>query len=692
VDGALEEAGVVAQLEREPVLTHCPFCALNCGVTLEQDGSGVLEIGRWAESPLTEGAVCVKGRYAAEQVHHRERLTMPLVRVRGELVEATWAEALDRAADGFARIAARRGPAANAVLGGGSLTNEKVYLLGKFARLVLGTPNIDYNGRFCMTSAGAAHKMAFGIDRMMTPLAELENAEVAVVVGANLSSAFPVKIPQLIAKLRRRGGRVVVVDPRRSRFVKDEDVHVALRPGSDGWFFGGVLRELASTGRIAASFVDQRTSGIDDAVSAVSHLTRSRVAAACDIEEDLIGTVAELISGTRSAMWLHGRGPEQHVGGVQHVLAIINAALACGHVGRPGAGINMLTGQRNGQGGREWGQRCNQLPAGRDIDNPDDRHTVARFWNVAPSMLPHSGKTYVDILQSAADGEIAGLLAMCTNMAVSAPDLDAVDQQLQALDHLVVIDPFLTESTRHADVVLPGSTFAEESGTITTLEGRVVRVDQATEPVAQYDDVGVLRELSHRLDGLKHMGSDQIPEVFAEMCRLSAGGPVDYSHMTWEGLRDGAGMFWGDEQLFTERFGHPDGKARFVPAPPVDPPVTIDDEYPLVLTTGRSLSQFLSGSQTKRIPVLNGRAPRPVLEIHPTTAAGCGLDLARRVTITSRLGTSTILWSANSDLRPDTVFLPYHWPECNRLIAADLDPISAIPGFKYTPINLRSPK
>lgn len=680
-----------ADIDHQPVLSHCPFCALNCGITLERSEQDKVVVGRWAESPLTAGAICVKGKFAGEQVDHRERLRAPLVRRGGQLVTATWEEALDEAARGFAAIAERQGNAANAVLGGGSLTNEKVYLLGKFARLVLRTPNIDYNGRFCMTSAAAAYKMAFGVDRMMTPLAHLEHAEVAVIVGANLSAAFPVKVPQLLSKLRRRGGRVVVVDPRRSRFVSADDLFVPIRPGSDGWFFGGVLRELAVRGRIDNDFIVDRTTGFADALAAVTELTPDRVAAECGIDASFVAEVAKAISATRAGMWLHGRGPEQHVGGVQHVLSIINAGLACGHVGRQGAGINMLTGQRNGQGGREWGQRCNQLPAGRDIDDGGDRRIVAAHWGVEADVLPGSGRTYVEILQAAGRGEIAGLFAMCTNMAVSAPDLKAVDQQLRSLEHLVVVDPFLTESAKHADVVLPGVTFAEEAGTITTLEGRVVRIDQALAPLAGRDDIAVLHGLAERLRSDIELGSSEPAQIFAEMCRVSEGGPVDYSHMSWDQLRESDGIFWGAEQLFVDRFGHSDGRAKFVPAPPVNPPVVADAEFPFVLTTGRVLSQFLSGSQSKRIAVLNERAPRPVVEIHPTTAAGLELDAGGCVELRTRQGTSLVAWVANPDLRPDTIFLPYHWPECNRLVAADLDPISFIPGFKYTPVALRNP-
>ncbi|MEM7093403.1 MAG: molybdopterin oxidoreductase family protein [Actinomycetota bacterium] len=686
------ELGVAA----ETVHTHCPFCALNCGLTLEIEHGSITGSSRWPDAPLTRGGLCVKGRAAHEQVHHRERLTKPLVRRNGDFTETTWDDALDRVAHGFRRIAAEHGVDANAVLSGGSLTNEKVYLVGKFARVALGTRHVDYNGRFCMTSAGAANKLAFGADRMMTPLDELGRAEAVVVVGANLSAAFPVRVPKLIDGVRRRGGRVVVVDPRRSRFVKPGDVHVALRPATDAAFFGGVMREVIEQGLIDVDFLSERTTGFEDVLREVQPLTPDVVGDLCDIEPAQVVEVARIVGSTRRAMWLHGRGPEQQVGGTANVLAIINVGLACGHVGRPGTGINMLTGQRNGQGGREWGQRCDQLPAGRTIEDPDDRRVVAAHWGISADELPGAGSTYVEILKMAEEGSIRGLLAVCTNMAVSAPRLDAIERRLAALEHLVVVDPFFSESARHAHVVLPGTTFAEEAGTITTLEGRVVRVDQAVEPAAGRSDLEVLRGLAARLGAADHFRFEHPREVYEEMRVVSAGGPVDYAGITWGRLRDEDGVFWpcpdedhpGTPQLYTEVFAHADGRARFHAVLPPVPPLVADAAYPVVLTTGRVLDQFLSGNQTRRMPTLADRTPSSVLEVHPDTALAFDLRLGESVQITSRLATVEVAWAPNPSLRPDTVFLPYHWPVCNRLVDEHLDPISRIPGFKYTPVTL----
>jgi len=678
------------------VTSHCPYCALNCGIGLEVDSTSTL-IGqvRWKGSPLTAGAVCSKGKTAWEQVHHQDRVTMPLVRRNGVLVETPWDEALDLAVAGFVRIRSEHGADANGVLSGGSLTNEKAYLMGKFARLALGTRHIDYNGRFCMVSAGSANMAAFGRDRAMTPLDEIERAEVIVVVGANLSDAYPVMLPTAINKARRKGARVIVVDPRFGRWVQDEDLKVAIRPGTDGVLFLGLLNELERQGLLDVDYIDERTTGFDEAIRSARVWPADVVAATADVSADDVREAARLIGTAKRCLILHARGPEQQTMGTSNVLAMINVALAAGLPGRPGSGINMLTGQRNGQGGREWGQRCNQLPAGRSIADPAHRAVVAQRWGVDVDTLPGLGATYVEILQMAGRGEIKGLLSISNNMSISAPDLNRVEEQMATLDHVVIIDPFLSEAAlRHADIVLPGNTFAEEEGTITTIEGRVVRCDQAVAPIPRRADIDVLRNLANRLGVGRHFAFTRARDVYEEMRAVSAGGPNDYAGITWERAREG--VFWpcpdedhpGTPQLYTERFAHADGRARFSGIEHVPPPVVVDDDFPLVLTTGRLLAQYLSGNQTKRIPAQQSKAPGPYVELHPTTAHSLGLSGDDRVELTSQQGRSAVPWRPNEQLRADTVFMPYHWRECNVLVAADLDPISAIPGFKYTPVHV----
>lgn len=678
-------------------LSHCPYCALNCGVGLETDPAGRL-VGqvRWKGSPLTGGAVCSKGSTAWEQVQHRDRLTAPLVRRGGRLVETSWDEALDLAAEGFARIRDEHGADANAVLSGGSLTNEKAYLVGKFARLAFGTRHVDYNGRFCMVSAGSANLQAFGLDRSMTPLSEVERADVVVVVGANVSDAYPVMLPNAINRARQRGARIIAVDPRFGRWVKDGDTALAIRPGTDGALFLGLLAEVERQGLLDVDYIAERTVGFTEAIAAARPWTPERVEAETDIDAATVSDVARAIATAPRCMILHARGAEQQTMGTNNVLSMINLALACGLPGRRGSGIDMLTGQRNGQGGREWGQRCNQLPAGRSIADPEHRRVVAERWGVPVESLPGVGATYVEIFQMAGRREIRGLLSISNNWRISAPDLHAIDCQADELDHVVVIDPFLSESAaRHATIVLPGTTFAEEEGTITTIEGRVVRCDQAVAPLPRRSDIDIVRNLARRLGVGEHFDFVRGREVFDEMRRVSAGGPNDYSGITWDRARDG--VFWpcpsedhpGTPQLYTDRFAHADGRARFVAVHRLSPPVDVDRQYPFVLTTGRHLAQYLSGNQTKRIDAQQRKAPGPYAELHPEIATELGLAPDDRIVLTSRQGRSVVPWRPNPNLRPDTVFMLYHWRECNTLTSADLDPTSKIPGFKFTPVAVR---
>lgn len=677
--------------------THCPYCSLNCGLKLRTIEGSVVGYDRWKQSPLTEGALCSKGVTAWEQVHHRDRLLRPLVRgSNGELQEATWEEALDRAADGFLRIRDRLGPAGNAVLGGGSLTNEKAYLVGKFARLALGTPHVDLNGRLCMSAAGAAAMRAFGLDRAMTPLEDLAHAQVVMVIGANLSATFPVMVPKLIDQARKRGGRVIVVDPRGSRFVDQRDLHLALRPGTDAVLANGILRAIAALDLVDEEFVTERTTGFEAALAAAHEWTPARVEAETGVPAASVVEAARLMGKADRAVIMHARGAEQQVSGTQNVLAYINVALACGHAGRRGSGIFPLTGQRNGQGGREHGQRCDQLPGARSIDNPEHRREVADAWEVDPDTLPDRGLSYVEQMEAAYDGRIAGMLMISTNPAVSSPDLSRTTTALERLEHLVVIDPFLSETAKYADVVLPGTTFAEEEGTITTIEGRVVRVDAAVAPVPGRGDIDVFRNLANRLGAGRQFSFVTGREIFEELRRVTAGAPADYAGMTWDSIRDRGGIFWpcpteghpGTPRLFLDRFAHADGRARFHAVRYAAPPVVVDDEYPLVLTTGRVLAHYLSGNQTRRIDAQVSKAPACYVEIHPATASRLGLQPGQDVTVRSRQGSVEVPWKEQEDIRPDTLFMPYHWPVANQLTATDLDPIARIPGLKYTPVSV----
>lgn len=678
------------------VRTHCPYCSLNCGLQLVVSGGEVTGSRPWMGSPLNDGGLCLKGTTAWTQVHHPDRLLRPLVRRGSELEETSWEEALAVAADGFARIRADHGAAANAVLGGGSLTNEKGYLLGKLARIGFGTPHVDLNGRLCMSTAAAAATRAFGLDRAMTPIEEVANAQVLVVVGANLATSYPLVLPHL-RRFRDRGGRLVVVDPRTNRFTEQAAVHLPLRPGTDAALANGLLHLLVTGGLVDEGFIEERTTGFAEAAAAAAAWGPDRVAAVCDVPPSDLVEAARLIGSSERVLFWLARGPEQQTSGVENALAYINVALAVGAVGRPGCGIVSLTGQRNGHGGREHGMRADQLPGYRRIDDPDHRRDVAAAWGIPEETLPGRGLTYVEILRAAAAREVRGLLTISTNPAVSSPDGSFTERALSALDHLVVIDPFLTETARHATVVLPGSTFAEEEGTVTTVDGRLVRIDRAISPCAGLDDIAVLTELGARLGNPGSFPSTDGRGLFEELRRVTAGAPADYSGITWDRIRETGEEFWplpepggaGPRLLFEKRFAHSDGRARFHPVDPRFPAAQPTPDLPMVMTTGRVLTHYLSGAQTRRTPALVERAPEPVAELHPETAARLGLVPTDRILVTSARAALRLRWQSKTGLRRDTVFIPFHWPGVNDLTAADLDPVSKIAGVKHTPVRVQ---
>jgi assimilatory nitrate reductase catalytic subunit len=683
-------------MERETI-THCPYCSLNCGLKLLSRDGRVTGYAKWKQSPLSAGGLCSKGITAYQQVHHLDRLRAPLVRIRGSLVETSWDEALDAAAEGLVRVRERLGAAGNAVLTGASLTNEKAYLIGKFARLALGTPHVDPNGRLCMSAAGAAYRRAFGLDRAMVPLEEIVHAQVVVVIGANLPDAYPLVMPH-VGRARRRGTRLLVIDPRANALVRDGDLHLPLRPGTDAALATGLLRELDRLDLVDRGFVEQRTTGWPDARRAAEPWTLERTAATVGLPARLVAAATWLVGSADRVMILHARGSEQQVHGTANVLAWINLALAAGKIGRRGCGIATLTGQRNGQGAREHGQRCDQLPGYRRIDDPADRAVVARRWGVPAERLPGRGLSYMEILEAARDRRVGGLLCLSTNPAVSAPRLARVRAALASLEHLVVIDPFLSETAQFAHAVLPGSTFAEEEGTITTTEGRVVRIDQAIGPVPDRSDLDIIRNLAHRLGVRRHFEFHTGRDVFEELCRVSEGGPADYSGLTWERLRERGGVFWpaphsrpeGTPMLYTRTFAHPDGRARFSAIEPEQPPLQPNEAYSLVLVTGRHRAHYLSGNQTRRIRAQLEQAPEPVLEVHPATAEACGLVWGEPVRIASRAGSLQLSWAPNERLRLDTLYVPYHWPGINDLTDDALDPMSGIAGVKHTPVRLKA--
>ncbi|GAB4084683.1 molybdopterin oxidoreductase family protein [Myceligenerans cantabricum] len=775
--------------------THCPYCALQCGMSLAPGtppGAG----GRHhlpvtvtpREFPTNRGGLCQKGWTSASVLTAADRLTTPLVRrsllpsapqeasardhavvgdgdlttaqddVGGQagaedpLVPVSWGTVLDLVAGRLAALRQEHGPGSVAVFGGGGLTNEKAYALGKFARTVLQTPNIDYNGRFCMSSAAAGANRSLGADRGLPfPLADLGGADVVLLLGSNLAETMPPAVQHLAGarEAGRRGtGGLVVVDPRASATARLTDdgagVHLQPVPGTDMVVLLALLHVILAESLADREYLAERVTGFDDVARSVAAWWPERAETVCGVPAGELRHVARMLAGAapahggRGAYVLTGRGVEQSTQGTATVTATINLALTLGLVGREGSGYGAITGQGNGQGGREHGQKSDQLPGYRKIDDPAAREHVAGVWGVTPGSLPGPGKPAVQLLRSlgVSDGPRA-LLVHGSNLVVSAPDAGSVADRLRSLDLLVVCDFVPSETALLADVVLPVTQWAEEEGTMTSLEGRVIRRRRAVDaPGEVRSELWVLAELARRLGTAGETAPGSVTfstdpaEVFDELARASRGGVADYSGLSHARLdadetAAGPGFFWpvpatparaawsepaaprdlpvpgstpgetqdhpGTPRLFLDGFPTPDGRARMIPVDHDGPSDDVRPGAPLYLVTGRVLQHYQSGAQTHRVADLERIVPEPYIELHPVLGFRVGVPDGARARLTTARGfvEATARWT--DAVRPDTVFMPFHWSgtgSVNRVTTDATDPISGMPEFKVCAVEI----
>ena len=683
------------------IKTHCCFCGMQCGIKLLVKNNRVVGFEPWEEFPFNEGRLCPKGVQRYLQNNHPDRLMEPLARVEGTgFRPITWDTAFDQLTANIQRIQAQHGPDAFAMLSGVSLSNEKSYLVGKFARIALKTKNLDYNGRLCMVSAGAGNKKAFGLDRASNTYADLAHAEVVVICGSNVSETFPT-LTHWIWQARDNGAKLIVVDPRLTPIARTADLHLPVRPGRDSALYGAILHQMIKHDWLDHEFIANHTSGFEEAKQAVADYDLEWAERITGIAKEKILLAAQWWGPAKTSFLLHARGIEHHSKGVENVLACINLVLASGRLGKPYCGYATITGQGNGQGGREHGHKCDQLPGNRDIENPEHRKYISEVWGIEEKDLPGKGLTAYEIIEAIDRGEIKGLLSICFNPLVSLPNNNLVRRALEKLEYYVCIDFFLNETARHADLILPGSLQEEEEGTVTTAEGRVVRIRKAVNPPGNArSDTSILLEIARRLGAGKHFDFNSSEEIFNELRVASKGGTADYFGITYQKIEDHMGIFWpcpsedhpGTPRLWEDRkFKTPDGRAHFHGVPYRDPAEITDAEYPVILTTGRVVSQYLSGTQTRRIGKLVNQYPEPLLEIHPALATSLGIRQRELVRVVTRRGEAEFPAQIVETIREDTVFVPYHWPgrkSANQLTSGHLDPVSKIPEFKVCACHL----
>jgi len=723
--------------------THCPYCALQCAMTLSTPAApaakGLTPASQPGSDPVPEqpatalpdaplavsgrdfptnrGGLCRKGWTSASLLNHPGRVTEPLLKgADGVHRPIGWDEALALVTTAVKATRARYGADAVGVFGGGGLTNEKAYQLGKFARLALGTSRIDYNGRFCMSSAAAAGMRAFGLDRGLPfPLEDLDSASTILMLGSNVAETMPPFVQHLQGA--RDAGGLMVVDPRRSAtaaFTSDGGgLHLQPLPGTDLALLLGISHVVIHEGLADAGYIAARTAGYDAVVRSVASYWPERVQSLTGVPAGLIREAARRLAdgaGKGGSYILTGRGVEQHVDGTDTATAAINLALLLGLPGSARSGYGTLTGQGNGQGGREHGQKADQLPGYRKITDPAARAHMAAVWGVPESLIPGPGLPAVQLLKSLGQPDgVRCLFVHGANVAVSAPDANAVIAGLRSLDFLVVCDFFLSETAAEADLILPVTQWAEEEGTLTNLEGRVLRRRRAlAPPPGVRSELWIMTRLAEALDA-PSMYSEDPETVFEDLRLASEGGLADYSGIDYAMLDRGEAAYWpypagstGTPRLFLDAFAHADGRAVFTPVTPRRRAVASASAgaaaaagragKPMTLITGRLMEHYQSGAQTRRVAALAEAQPEARLQIHPAAAAAQGIADGDLVSISNGRGEVSCRAELSTDIRPETVFLPFHFPElesANRLTEAATDPISGMPEFKFSHVWVR---
>ena len=689
----------VEVIERR-VRTTCGYCSVGCGMFIGvRDGRAVTVEGD-PDHPVNRGRLCPKGLSEHLASHSPDRLLDPVVDGRA----VSWEAALDRMVTGFEALTRRFGPDAVAVLSTGQLVTEEFYALGKLVRAGMGVRHYDGNTTLCMASAVSGYKRSFGSDGPPGAYQDFDDADVIVLVGANIADNHPLLAPRVLDN--HRAG-LIVVDPRVTKTAMLSDVHVALRPRTDIAFFNGVLHVLITEGLIDRVYIDAHTNGFDALAAHVSAWTPERVAIECGIAADTVIDVAHRIGNASRLLLAWTMGVNHSVQGAETVTLLNTIALVTGNVGRAGAAPLSITGQCNAMGTREAGGTTTG-PGYRPWDDAEARAEIAALWNVPVATLPNErGRSYPDIIDGIVDGTIKGLWVIGTNPIVSFPDRARLEAALERLDLLVVQDIFPTPTTARAHIVLPAAMWGEKDGTYTNSERRVSRARRAVDPPGRAkSDFDIILAVADRLGCRDTLfsGWTEPGDAFREWATVSAGRLCDYSGITYEMLDEFGGVQWpcregsdavalgGTPRLYTDgAFATADGRAQLwcVDLEPLSEPPCA--EFPFVLNTGRTVEHWHTRTKTSRIGILERLAGEAWVEINSHDADRLAVSSGDRMNVFSRRGiVEGLVARVTSTVRAGEVFIPFHFDEwcANRLTRAEFDPISREPNYKQCAVRV----
>ncbi|WP_175637843.1 assimilatory nitrate reductase catalytic subunit NasC [Metabacillus schmidteae] len=685
--------------------TQCPFCSMQCKMQLIEQSvvsrKTYKTIGK--DNPTSQGRLCIKGMNAHQHPFHQDRILHPLLKVNGEFVRISWEDALATIKKHVEEIQAVDGYEALSIYGSASITNEEAYILGKFARVGLKTPYIDYNGRLCMSAAATAANQTFGLDRGLTnTLKEVPFTRVILLAGTNIAECQPTIMPYF-EKAKENGAYIIAIDPRETPTTQLADLHLKVKPGMDAALANGFLKVIIEENLVDEAFVKERATGFEEVRDYVQSLSLDEIFDLTGVPVDQIRTAATKFASEESGMLFTARGVEQQIDGTVAVRNFLNFIVATGKIGKPYSGYGAITGQGNGQGAREHGQKADQLPGYRLIENEEHRAHVAKVWGIDKDELPRKGVSAYEMFQKINDGEITGMFLVCSNPVVSNPNASFVKEALKKLKFLVAFDMFISETAQFADLILPASSYLEDEGTMTNVEGRVtLREASRPCPGEAKNDWEIICDIAKVLGKEKYFPYKKAEDIFNELREASKGGIADYYGITYERIRKEQGILWpcpeldhqGTERLFEHSFATQNGKANLIPVSntseiPKEKPC---DDYPLYLTTGRIMSHYLTGVQTRKSSALAARNFESYLEIHPDTAKKYEIEPNSLVAVASKRGKIMVRSKISEKIRQDTVFVPFHWAEdqnVNMLVGEDLDPNCKMPGFKVSTVNIK---
>ncbi|SPF79665.1 formate dehydrogenase subunit alpha [Pseudoprimorskyibacter insulae] len=679
----------------------CPFCGVGCQISLKVK-DGRVKYVEGIDGPANENRLCVKGRFGFDYIHHDHRLTKPLIRREGApkglnvdpgnwgevFREATWDEALDFAAKGLKG----RGREV-AGFGSAKCTNEEAYLFQKFIRQGFGHNNVDHCTRLCHASSVAALMENVGSGAVSATFNEIENADVAIVIGSNPIENHPVAATYF-KQFAKRGGKLIVMDPRGTALKRHASHMLQFRPGADVSMLNAIMHVIVEEGLYDQGYIDRFTENWEAEKAHLAQFTPEKMSEICGIAPEVLRDVARTFAGAKGGMIFWGMGVSQHIHGTDNSRCLISLALMTGNVGKPGAGLHPLRGQNNVQGASDAGLIPMFLPDYQTVTDDGVRSAFTEVWG-SGDFSAEKGLTVTEILDAVHHGDIKAMYVLGENPAMSDPDVEHAREALAKLDHLVVQDIFLTETANYADVILPASAFAEKSGTVTNTNRQVQMGRPAVPPPGEAkEDWWIEVELAKRC-GL-NWAYETPADVFAEM----ALNMKSLSNITWDRLaRENAVTYPslspedpGQPIVFGDGFPRDGGRAKFTPASVIAPDEAPDADYPMILTTGRQLEHWHTGSMTRRSAVLDAVEPEANCSLHPSTLRKLGVEPGGMVRLTTRRGSVEVMARADRAISPDMVFLPFAFVEAaaNILTNPALDPYGKIPEFKFAAVRVEA--